>query len=248
MFQKIEGFILKTQDYGETHKIVTLLTREMGKFGAIARGAKKTRSRMAAITQPFIHGSFLVQSGKGLGTIQQGEVIHSYRKIREDIFLTAYASYIVEMTDKLTEQRKYYPGLLEELLETMSRMESGQDAEVLTNMYEWKMYEVAGFSPVVKHCVRCGNPQPYAAFSIQEGGLLCSRCQHHDIHAIPISEKIAKLLQIFSMVHIAQVGEISIKENNKKIIRKIMDEYYEQYGGFHLKSKRFLQQMDKLKE
>ena len=248
MFQKIEGFILKSQDYGETHKIVTLLTREMGKIGAIARGAKKTRSRMAAITQPFIHGSFLVQTGKGLGTIQQGEIMYSYRKIREDIFLTAYASYMVELTDKLTEQKKYYPRLLEELLETMSRIESGQDAEVLTMMYEWKMYHVAGFSPVVKHCVTCDNPEAYAAFSIQEGGLLCSSCQHYDVHAIPVSEQIAKLLQIFSWIHITQVGDISIKENNKQIIRRIMDDYYEQYGGFYLKSKRFLQQMDKLKD
>ena len=248
MFQKIEGFILRTQDYGETHKIVTLLTREMGKMGAIARGAKKTRSRMAAITQPFIHGDFLIQTGTGLGTIQQGDVIHSHRKIREDIFLTAYASYMVEMADKLTEQRKYYPGLMEELLEAMSRMESGQDPEILASMFEWKMYNVAGFAPVVHQCVSCGNNEPYAAFSIQEGGLLCSRCRHVDSHAIPVSEQVAKLLRIFSMVHIRQVGNISIKPTNKELIRKIMDDYYDQYGGFHLKSKRFLQQMNKLKE
>ncbi|GAE91164.1 DNA recombination and repair protein RecO [Gracilibacillus boraciitolerans JCM 21714] len=86
MFEKVEGFILRSQDYGETHKIVTMLTPTMGKIGAIARGAKKTKSRMAAITQPFIHGSFLIQPGNSLATIQQGEVLTSFRKI-ERIFL-----------------------------------------------------------------------------------------------------------------------------------------------------------------
>lgn len=40
MLQKCEGIVIRTTDYGETNKIITLYTREWGKIGVMARGAK----------------------------------------------------------------------------------------------------------------------------------------------------------------------------------------------------------------
>nr|WP_268477444.1 DNA repair protein RecO [Bacillus atrophaeus] len=53
MLTKCEGIVLRTNDYGETNKIVTLLTREHGKIGVMARGAKKTNSRLSAVSHLF---------------------------------------------------------------------------------------------------------------------------------------------------------------------------------------------------
>ena len=103
MLQKCEGIVIRSTDYGESNKVVTLYTRELGKVGVMARGAKKPNSRLSAITQLFTHGYFLVQKGSGLGSLQQGEMVSSLRTIREDIFLTAYASYIQETLER---QRK----------------------------------------------------------------------------------------------------------------------------------------------
>lgn len=248
VFEKVEGFILKTQDYGETHKIVTLLTPTLGKVGAIARGAKKTKSRMAAITQPFIHGSYLIQPGSSLATIQQGEVINSFRKIREDIFKTAYTSYLAELTDKLIDPKKYNPSIYQQLLHTVQRINDGEDAEVLAMIYEWKMYKEAGFAPVVTKCVSCGNTHDLKAFSISNGGLLCRNCLTLDENAISIPEKVAKLMALFTWVEVAQIGSISVKPENKRMLQQIMDQYYEAHGGYYLKSKRFLTQMNQLND
>ena len=96
LLNKWEGIILRSIPYGESNKIVTLYSREAGKLTAMARGAKKPASRLASITQPFTHGSFLIRTGRGMGTLEQGEPIDSMRHIREDLEATAYASYIVE--------------------------------------------------------------------------------------------------------------------------------------------------------
>jgi len=109
MLQKCEGIVIRTTDYGETNKIITIFTREWGKIGVMARGAKKPNSRLSSVTQLFTHGYFLVQRGSGLGSLQQGEIATSLRSIGEDIFLTAYASYIVELTDKCTDEKKTKP-------------------------------------------------------------------------------------------------------------------------------------------
>lgn len=246
MFEKMQGIILRTQDYGETHKIVTLLTKETGKIGAIARGAKKPKSRMAAITQPFIHGEFLVQRGRNLATIQQGEVVDSYRPIREDIIKTAYASYIAELTDKLLDPKQLDPEVFPQFLQTLSWISEGKDPEILSMIYELKMFKKAGIAPVLDACVHCKSNEGPVYFSISEGGLLCGRCRHLDPEAVLLQNNQVKLLQLFDKIDMKRVGDISIKPENKRFLRQLIDAYYERYGGYFIKSKKFLKQLDLL--
>src|SRR5690606_23389079 len=130
MLQKCEGIVLRTQDYGESNKIVTIYTREWGKVGVMAQGAKKPNSRLSAVTQPFTYGYFLLRKGRSLQTLQQGEIIDSMREIKGDIFLTAYASYICELTDKGVEEKKPNPYLFELFYQILHYINEGYDPEV----------------------------------------------------------------------------------------------------------------------
>ncbi|MFZ0370358.1 MAG: DNA repair protein RecO [Halobacillus sp.] len=244
MLEKVEGIVIRTRDYGETHKIVTFFTREKGKIGVMARGAKKPKSRTSSVTQPFIHGMYLIQIGSGLGSLSQGEMITSLRSIREDIVKTAYASYLAELVDKLIDEKQPDPFMYEQFLQTLLWMNEGKDAAVLSMIYELKLFKKAGFSPVVDHCINCGSQEGPYSFSILEGGLLCYRCKHKDPNAYALPDPLPKLLRIFVHMDVKRLGQISMKEKNKKILRLILDEYYDQYGGYLLKSKKFLKQLD----
>src|SRR5699024_5699267 len=101
MLQKTVGIVLRTQDYGETHKLVTIFTKDLGKITTISLGANKPRSRLSAVSQLFIEAEFLLYIPKGLATLRQGDIISSYRHILEDILRTSYASYMIELTEKL---------------------------------------------------------------------------------------------------------------------------------------------------
>jgi DNA repair protein RecO (recombination protein O) len=247
VLEKVDGVIIKSNDYGESHKIVTIFSKKLGKISALARGAKKTKSRMAAVTQPFILGQFYVYVNSGLSTIQQGEVIDSFRAVREDIIKTAFSAYIVELTDKLTESRSPDGFIFVELLDTMRWIEENEDAAVPIMMYELKMFKKGGFAPTVHGCTNCGSKEELAYFSIREAGLLCKQCSSLDQHAFAISPAIAKLLLIFSTVELRRVGTISVKQENIKLLRKIIDAYYEQYGGYFLKSRKVINQLHLLK-
>ena len=246
VLEKIDGIILKTQDFRETHKIVTIFGKHIGKFTAVARGAKKPKSRMAAITQPFIYGTFLVYLRSGLGTIQQGEIIESFRPIREDIYKTAYVAYLSELTYKILEEKKPQDLLLNELYQTMHWIAEKEEVDIPMIMYELKMYEVGGFSPVLNMCVRCLSKQFPFAFSINEGGLLCQSCRHIDDNALSLSDTLVKLFHLFQHVSLDRIGNISVKHENKLLFRRILDAYYDHYGGYYLKSRRFLKQLKDL--
>ncbi len=247
MLEKIEGIIIKTVDYGETNKIVTIFSKRIGKFAAMARGAKKPRSRMAAVTQPFIHGQFFVYVNSGLSTIQQGEIIDSFRPIREDIEKTAFTAYLTELTEKLIDDKSADPYLYEQLYQTMLRIADKEEYAVPVMMYELKVFRKGGFAPTLSHCVNCGRTELPYVFSIGEGGFLCRNCRRLDENAVHLTETQVKLLQLFQSVGIEQVGEISVKQENKQLLRQIIDAYYDRHGGYFLKSKKFIQQLDKLK-
>lgn len=246
MLETVEGIVIKTNDYGETHKIVTIYSKEFGKFTAICHGANRPRSRFSSMTQPFIKGRFLVVLSKGLSTIRQGEIVESYRNIREDIVKTAYAAYVAELYDKLTGTKKKDPFLYEQLVLTLKRIDDGDEPTIPVIMLELKLYKNEGFAPTLNYCVRCQSNEFPFSFSINEGGLLCQHCLAVDEQAVLLPNSIAKLLPIFLNVSLERIGKINIKNENKQLLRKIFDEYYEQYGGYNLKSKRFLSQLDSL--
>lgn len=248
MLEKVDGVIIKTKDYSETHKIITIFSKKIGKISALARGAKKPRSQLSALTQPFIYGQFFLYLSKGLSTIQQGEILDSYRPIREDIIKTTYAAYIAELTDKLLDNQvpEYY--LYDQFIQTLNWISEKELPEIPTMMYELKLYKKAGFAPVVDRCVNCGQNQLPYSFSIKEGGYLCTQCQKKlDHNAIRLSNAISKLLYVFLNVELERVGNVSIKDENLTLLRNLLNDYYDQFGGFYLKSRKVLNQLDMFK-
>ena len=49
------GFVLRSRPYGESDRIVTLITEEHGKITGIAKGAKNSRRRFGGTLEPFLH-------------------------------------------------------------------------------------------------------------------------------------------------------------------------------------------------
>lgn len=246
MIQKCEGIVIRRTDYGENNKIITLYTREWGKIGVMARGANKPNSRLSAVTQLFYYGYFLVKTSSGLGSLSQGESLSSFRNIRENIVSTAYASYIIELLDKGTDEKKPNPFLFELLYQSINYIDEGYDPEVIKAIFEMKMMSVIGIPPVLDRCVSCDQTEGEFSFSIREGGFLCHRCMNQDPYRIPISPHTVKLLRLFYYFDLSRLGNISLKRETKKEIEMVIETYYDNYSGLSLKSKKFIKQLHKL--
>ncbi|OXS80438.1 DNA repair protein RecO [Domibacillus enclensis] len=248
MLEKWEGIVLRTNDYGESNKIVTMLTREKGKRAAMARGAKKTNSRLTGVTQPFTHGYFLVQGGKGLVTMQQGEALDSMRHIREDLLKTSYAAYITELTDKTTEDSEGSAPLFELVRKSLAHINDGMDPAIVTNIFEMKMLAQVGLRPELSSCAVCGETEGRFGFSIRENGLICHRCFEKDPYYLPLSPAAIRLLRLFYFFDLDRLGSIDVKESTKKELRAAISMYYDEYAGLYLKARRFLEQMERFED
>ncbi|WLD92116.1 DNA repair protein RecO [Alkalihalobacillus sp. AL-G] len=246
MLIKSEAIVIRTSDYGESNKVLTVYTRDFGKLGVMARGAKKTKSRLSSVAQLFTHAHLLIQKGSGLGSLNQGEIINTYRAIKQDLFKTAYAAYIVELLDKSTEENKSSPALFQFLNLSLTYLDEGIDPDVIRAIFEMKMLRISGVGPSVDRCANCGRQEGAFSFSIAEGGFLCEQCRQVDPNALSLAPQTARLLYLFYHIDLARLGNVSVKEETKKTIKLILSTYMDEYTGIRLKSKRFLDQLHSL--
>src|SRR5690625_2473810 len=203
---------------------------------------------MAAVTQPFIYGRFFVYVQVGFSVMQAGVISESYGSIREDIIKTSDAAYISELTDKLMDSQSPDLYIFDQFLSTIRWIaeHDSDEVEIPIMMYELKMFAKGGFAPVVDCCVRCGNKEQLQSFSIADGGLLCVNCQQGTMNTIALPESLRKLLYVFAHIGIERLGTVSVKPDNKRLLRLLLDAYYDQYGSYYLKSRRVLKQLDQL--
>ncbi|MBU9712067.1 DNA repair protein RecO [Evansella tamaricis] len=246
MINKVEGIIIRTNDYGETNKILTLFTRENGKVALMARGAKRPKSRFASSAQLFIYGIFVYQRTSGIGTLNSADIIDSFKDVRSDLKLTAHGAYMVELLDKLTDDHERNPYLFELIFQMLHFLDEEIDPDILTRIFETKMLQVAGVTPVLDKCSLCGFSYEPFVFSVKNAGVLCQRCKGEDPHYIVLLPSVHKLLLLFQQIDVKRIGNIRVKAETKKQLKDILGFYYDDYVGVRLKSKRFLDQVDRL--
>src|SRR5947209_8573031 len=99
------GLVLSRRNLGETDRILTLYTREHGKLGAVAKGARRSGSRLSGATEPFTESRFLLATGRSLDIVTQCEVRQSFPGLRTDLEMLARATYFCELLSTFTVER-----------------------------------------------------------------------------------------------------------------------------------------------
>ncbi len=126
-----EACILKRMDYGEADRILTIFTPNQGKLRAIAKGARRTTSRLAGHVEPFTRSQLQLASGRELAIVTQGEVRESFPHLRGTLWHATTAYYLAELLDKFTEDHSEHRDLYTLLIETLRRLD--EDAALASN-------------------------------------------------------------------------------------------------------------------
>lgn len=243
MLYRVEGIVIRSTDYGEGNKIVTLLTATHGKQGIVIRGARKPKSRHGALAQLFTYGDYAFYKSGSLGTLNSGEVITSFRELREGLIHAAYASYAAELTDRAVGEEEAGGGLFRQLHACLSAIAAGKDPEVVVRAFEMKIAHAAGYLPHLESCVNCGRHEATYRFSAAAGGALCSSCSHRDPASLALGETTWKLLRLFVGLDLARIGNVDLKEATKRQLQAAMRAWMDTHLGVQLKSRAFLDQL-----
>jgi DNA repair protein RecO (recombination protein O) len=196
-----DAIVLRRLDYGETDRIVTLLTREHGKLAAIAKGARRGKSRVSGSLDLFARSTMMLAKGRNLDVVAQVERRGDARHIAGDLQRTAYACLVAEIIDKVLEDRHPVDEIFElvdSTLQQLNMVERSPRADTL--WFLMRILDTLGYQPQLQDCPGCGAPLPEAKgwFSPLLGGVLCDRCAAHDQAGSFVSVNSLKVLRLMA--------------------------------------------------
>ena len=176
---RLEAVVLRHADWGEADRLITLYTRERGKVRAIAKGARKIRSRKAGHLEPFTRVTLQLARGRDLLIVTQADTVDAYLPIHENLVKTSHAAYVVELLDRFTyEDDTENYNIFRLITEVLSRLEKEADPWLAIRYYELRLLDLLGYRPHLFECANCGKEikAEDQFFSAAQGGALCPAC------------------------------------------------------------------------
>lgn len=186
-----EAVILRAFDYGETSRILRMLTPDHGVQSVVARGARRPRGAFSSVLEPFARGAatLFIKPGRDLQNLSAFELIHRPRALGQDLLRFGGASLLAEITLR-TASEEPQAAVFQTFVDAIDALESAPADRLERTVIAraWNLVSVLGFAPAVEACARCGksfSDTDPARFDVVAGGLTCADCAGSVGAAVP---------------------------------------------------------------
>ncbi len=143
-----QGIVLGRTNYGEADRIITVLTPEHGKLRLMARGVRKSQSKLAGGIELFSISDLTYIKGRGeIGTLISSRLKKHYGDIIKDIERVQLGYELIKQLNKATEDQPEpeYFTLLDQALDCLN--DSTITPELTTIWVQAQLLKLAGHTP-----------------------------------------------------------------------------------------------------
>ena len=174
-----QGIVLREVNYKESDKILTVLTRDLGKLTVKARGCRRKNSPLAAASQLLVYSELTLFEYRDYWSMDQGDSLEQFWGVRQDVEKLALGSYFAEVMEAVAEEGRPDPALLSLILNCLHALDQMDlPLGLIKTAFEWKTMALAGYEPMLDACAVCGVPEPEEPrLHLREGVLHCARCR-----------------------------------------------------------------------
>lgn len=150
------SYVLHARAYRESSSLVEALTRQHGRIGLVARGARGAKSRWKNMLQPF-RPLLLSWNQRGeLGTLTGAEQIAAPPALAgEALFCGLYAN---ELLMRFLQRSDAHAGLFDQYKQLVSTLAGGARPQPLLRRFEFELLNAAGFGLQLDCEARSGEP------------------------------------------------------------------------------------------
>jgi len=241
---KTQGIVIKRMNYGEADRILTVLTRDLGKIKVMAKGSRRILSKLGGSLEPFCLVDFIFHEGRSFYLVTSASVIKHFENVHTDIEKTSKAFYIGELLDKFLEEKQTHPEVFELFSKYLENLDKADDP-ILIPVFSAKILENLGFKPVTADCLHCQNklfPEQNYWDDI-EGGVICNSCHNKFGHGQKIENDVIKILRLIFSPKFAVGSKINIADSYKNQTGAVLESYIEGVLERELKSKKFMKEI-----
>lgn len=179
MYITTKGLILRTADYKESSRMLTVLTESEGKISASAKGVRRKNSRLASGAQLYAYSELTFSKTAGRYNLTEASAIELFPGIGAGgLESLALAAYFAELLDSVCREDIAEDDILRLALNAFFALSEGKKPrDLLKGAFELRLMCLAGYAPPLSRCSRCGEPEPELPVLAVEGeGLMCASC------------------------------------------------------------------------
>lgn len=192
--------VLRSVDYGDKDRIVTLLMEGAGKRAAIAKGGKVSQKRFGGAFELFRVSEVAYSEGRRrdtLAILNEATVTSDFRAIEGSFEKIAFGAFATELTRELLEDGEggsdVFQGLLEYYAQLAAQYDDVHRLDADMQAFALALFARSGFAPALEACYRCGRSVEgghEVVFARQGEGALCGTCRLPGEAALPTNARV----------------------------------------------------------
>jgi DNA repair protein RecO (recombination protein O) len=232
-----EAIVLQSYALGEADRLVSFLSRAMGRMRGVARGARRTKSRFGSTLEPMSHIRiwWFERETRELVRINQCEMIESFLDAFRDYASSIALAIFTEVTEAVLPERESSDANFRLLLLCAQAVKRTSKTELPLAYFALWTVKLGGWLPPLGSCMRCGTVLPDDApayFSTSGSAIVCAKCRKPGMRVIPpdalaaarkmLAERLDQLNeQATSVRAIREVAETMLDAIEHQIGRKL---------------------------
>ncbi len=236
---KAEGIVIRAMNLGETSKLVTLFTRELGILKVIAKGSRSSKSRLGAALEPLTVARIVYydKENRELQFLSQADIVEFFLNLPADLERWGYANACAELVSRAQTSLEATAKLYPILLNTLRAMnETAAEGRACFWGFQMKLLGVLGVAPNLRRCLHCNTAGPTVDtdsrlyhFDVTRGGFICDHCPPV-IGAPALSNETLLRLADFQTLPAEKFSCLKISTSTRREI----ENFFRAYFAFHL--------------
>ncbi len=230
---KANAIILRSVDYAERDKILTLLVQGHGKVSAMAKGAKNSKKRFAGIDlYRIIQVSYTTLAPGKMALLGECTVTEDFRNIEASFEKTATASYGTELVRELVRDGEGGEEIFKLLANYYRQTHETEDVAVRLeadlHAFTLMLLRAAGFAPSLSQCCRTGVPVSESRnwrFALSGEGALHPDAKRQGERSVETSREVLETMESLSFGYPlvpSDVPELSVLRRARPLMLDMM--------------------------
>lgn len=216
---KLKGIVIKTSDFKDSDKIITIFSAEKGLIKARVRGVKKNKAKLAFAVQPFAFVEFILTERDGFYTVINATSIDQFFNVTADFDNYIFMLACLEIIQKTVKENESQVDLFVLLLNSLKLVcYENVSSMVVFIKFVIESMKYLGFWFVFDRCACCGGElnENDVGFSYEFNGLLCSKCKNKN-ESLLLSKGEYLILRNISASEIDRLGSLHFLSREDKI-------------------------------
>lgn len=143
--QTVEGIVIKRKNVGETDKLITIFTKQLGKLQLKAKGVRKITSKRASHIELLNHCLFTVYRHQGTPVLTEIMALHTFSTLKENLAHIGFAYHLCELTDRLCPEGQENEDVFHLLQNTLLVLPKTKNLTTLMNTFGKQLLAMLGY-------------------------------------------------------------------------------------------------------